>query len=110
MHQQKFAQLLMIKRRGRPHFLFGKALGRWSGIAIERGIFHVAAARPPARADHLMRISFLHDSAQHRVRIIALRRWTPGETRHRQIKTSPEEMYRAGFADKARAKDLEHVV
>src|SRR5438270_5713282 len=110
MHQQKFAQLLMIKRCRRTHFLLAKALRSRRGIAIERGIFHVATSRPPARADHLMRIGFLHDSAQNRIGIIALRRGTPGKTCDRQIKASPEEMYRTGFADKARTKNFEHVV
>src|SRR6478735_950000 len=54
MHQQKLAQLLMIKRRRRTHFLFSKALRRGRSIAIERGIFHVAAARPPASADYFV--------------------------------------------------------
>src|SRR5712671_1188120 len=52
MHQQKFAELLMIKRSRRTHFLFGKALRRGRGIAVKRGIFYVAAASPPARTDY----------------------------------------------------------
>src|SRR6266853_619646 len=64
MHQQKFAQLLMIESGLRTHFLPGKAR----------------------------------------------RRGPSGEARDRQIKAAPEEMCRAGFADKARAKDLKHVV
>src|SRR6478672_5538678 len=100
----------MIKRLRGTHFLFGKALWRGRGIAVERGVFHIAAARPPSRADHLMRISFLHNLAQNRIRIVALRRGTPGKTRHGQIKAAPEEMYRAGLAYKARTENLEHVV
>src|ERR1700704_1791904 len=110
MHQQKFAQLLLIKRGLRAHFLVGKALRRGRGIAVERCVFHVATAGPPTRADYFVRIRFLHDLAQHRVRIVTLWRRTAGKARYRQIKAAPEEMYRTGFADKARTEDLEHVV
>src|SRR6266853_5112860 len=110
MHQQKFAQLLMIESGLRTHFLPGKARRRGRSIAIERGVCDVAAAGPPAGADDFMRISFLHDLAQDRIRIVARRRGPSGEARDRQIKAAPEEMCRAGFADKARAKDLKHVV
>src|SRR6185437_184932 len=110
MHQQKFAHLLFIKRSARTHLLPRKSRRLRSSITIKRSVFQVAATGPPARTDHLMRISFLHDLAQNRIGIIA--RWcrTAGKTRDSQVKTAPEEMCRARFADEARAENVEHIV
>src|SRR5690348_13722585 len=101
MHQQKFAHLLVIRRSARTHLLPGKSRRFRSSITIKGSTFQVAATGPPARADHLMRISFLHDLAQNRIGIIARWRRTAGKARDRQIKTAPEEMCRTRFADEA---------
>src|SRR6185312_2208418 len=110
MHQQKFAHLLVVKCSTRTHLLPRKSRRFRSSITIKRSVFQVAATGPPACTDHLMRISFLHDLAQDRIGIIARRRWTAGKARDRQIKTAPEEMRRARFANEARAKNVEHIV
>src|SRR5271169_5910104 len=102
IHQQKFLQLWMIKRSRRSHRLFGKT-GRFRrGISIERRTFDVAATRPESRADHLVRVGFTRD----RISSDAFRSPPPGEPRHTEIETPPEQMHRAVLSDEAGAEFL----
>src|SRR5271170_1829488 len=96
----------MIKSRRRQHRLLGKASRLRRRISIERRTFNIAAARPESRADHLMRIGLAGDG------IGARAFWSapPRETRHTEVETSPEEMYRTVLADEAGAKFLEDVL
>src|SRR5258706_15023690 len=95
----------MIKCRRRFNLLLGKAgrLGR--SISVECGAFDFATARPEARADDFVRISFAGDGIGSGTFGSA----PPGEPRHRQVEASPEKMHRTAFPDEAGAKFLEDV-
>src|SRR6516225_2426362 len=77
------------------------------GIGVEGGLAEAAVPRPePATAD-LMRVRFACNPIGDMGRARMLRRAPAGEARDRHVKAAPEEMYRAGFAEKARAELLE---
>src|SRR5581483_6964017 len=63
---------------------------------------HVSAARPKARADHLMGVGLAGNS----IGVGSLRGAASGESRNRQVEASPEKVDRTDFPEKAGAEFL----
>src|SRR5262245_1566804 len=102
--KNEFGKIAAIKCSGR---LYGRGFETWRFrccVRIERRLSHSAAAGPETVADHFVRVRL----SCHCVRSGALRCATPRKSTNGQIETSPKEMDRAAFADKARAKALQN--
>src|SRR5579859_689289 len=106
IHQQKLLKAGVIEALSRPHNRLGKSFRLRGCVSIKRGIGNVAAPRPEPRANDFVRISLPSDS----VGPGSLRRSPPREPCHGYIETSPEEVYRAAFADKSRSKHLKDLI
>src|ERR1700747_244859 len=103
IHQDEFLQLRMVEGRFRTHTLICQSRRFGSGIAIESRALDAGTARPPTRADDLMRIGLAGNG------IGALALWSApaGKPRYRQVEASPEEMDRTALAHEERAKLFE---
>src|ERR1035437_7329996 len=93
----------MIKSFFGAHQLRRKSFRLRRSVGIEGCARNVSAARPPSRADHLVRIRFPRD----RIGTHTLWRATAGKPRHSKIEAAPEKMRWARFPNESRAELLE---
>ena len=103
VHQQKLAQLFIVKRGCRADRMLSKSRGLRRGIRIEGCSFYISATRPKSHADDFVGVCLPCDA----VRSGALWRAAPGKTGHGKIEAPPKEMHRADFPDEPRSKFLE---
>src|SRR3989442_8401988 len=104
--QDEDAHILLVGHGAGQWDEVSQARGLGCRVGIERRLLHGATAGPEAGADHLVRVALL----RHPVRPRPLGGPAPREPRHREIEAAPEKMHRAAFAEKRRAKPLEHVI
>src|SRR5262245_7196391 len=67
VHQKELAQVLGIKSLLRTHRLLRETRRFGYGISVESCVLELASTRPPAGADHFVRVRFTHDLAQYRI-------------------------------------------
>ena len=103
VRQNEFREILVVVRSLRLDDRIFEP--RWLGsrIRIEDRFIHRLIARPESRADDFVGVGFFRYGICAR----PVGRATAGKSRRREIKASPEEMYRARFADEPASRILE---
>src|SRR5690242_16174564 len=102
VHQDVFAESLVIFCRRGQNVCTAESLRLGSGVGVKGSIIHSSATCPEASADDFMGIRF----PRHRVGAWTLGRASSRKTRAAKIEAAPKEMYRTALADKTSAKFL----
>src|SRR6266404_1384957 len=105
VHQKEFAELPVVRGGVRTDTLVFESLRLGCRVGVERRTLDVAA-RPEAHTAYFVGVGF----PSYGIRAGSLRGSAAGKPGNRQIKTSPEEVYRAGLADESGSELVENRV
>src|SRR6266481_3757703 len=90
IHEEEFAELLVIESRFRLHERLGEPLRLRSHVGVKRRVLNVAATWPEADAAHFVGVGFGGDNGGGRAVGCA----AAGKAGDGEVEAAPEEMYR----------------
>src|SRR4029450_5334390 len=111
VREDEFAQLGLVESRIRLNFRLCEFRRFRISIGIENWCRRRRVAGPKTKAAYFLRVCLARDLVRQMRNSPGMgRRWPPGETRHSQIKTAPEKMYRTALPAETQAEFLEDTI